>query len=479
VPSLTSRLRTPRDRARLTSLALILLFLVSLPAVTARLYASDEIQYFAYLRSVWFDHDLSFDNEYRYFHDRGIARVFGFEETFLQDTTPTGLRYNFGTVGCAILWMPFYAAADLTVRMMRLAGSSVAADGFSRPYLAAVAYGSAVYGFLAVLLSIRVARHLTGSGTLAGTTVWLGTPLLFYMYVAPGMAHACSAFAVALFVTTWLAARERWSPVGVAGLGAVAALMGMVREQDLFFAVGPALDFAWTVAREWRTGHGPVVRRQLVSAAAGLAGFAVAYLPQAMAYVTLNGRLGPPDYIASKMRWMAPYAPHVLLSPGHGLLIWTPLVLLCLVGLVAFALGRVTPSSGHRRLGTLLVLMFASQVYVSGSVDSWTVGGSFGQRRFVGTTVLLVVGLAALWRLVETRPRWLLGGAIAVCVWWNLALMAQFGAGTMDRQRLEPARNAYNSFVVVPRSLPRLAYRYVFDRSSFYQEPERYAEPRP
>ena len=184
-------MRTPRDRACLTSLALILLFLVSLPAVTARLYASDEIQYFAFLRSAWFDHDLSFDNEYRYFYDRGIARAFGFEETFLENITPTGRRYNFGTVGCAMLWAPFYGAADLTVRAMRLAGSSVAADGFSRPYLAAVAYGSAVYGFLAVLLSIRVARRLTGSGSLAGAAVWLGTPLLFYMYVAPGMAHAC------------------------------------------------------------------------------------------------------------------------------------------------------------------------------------------------------------------------------------------------------------------------------------------------
>ena len=61
---------------------------VSLPAVTPRLYASDEIQYFAYLRSMWFDGDLSFENEYRYFYDREIARAFGFQETFLETTLP-------------------------------------------------------------------------------------------------------------------------------------------------------------------------------------------------------------------------------------------------------------------------------------------------------------------------------------------------------------------------------------------------------
>ena len=43
---------------------LFALFLVTLPAVNVRLYASDEVQYFAFLRSLWFDRDLSFDNEY-------------------------------------------------------------------------------------------------------------------------------------------------------------------------------------------------------------------------------------------------------------------------------------------------------------------------------------------------------------------------------------------------------------------------------
>jgi len=177
---------------------LILIFVVSIPAVTLRLYASDEIEYFSYLRSLWFDHDLSFDNEYRYFYDHAIARGPGFRETFLELRTPTGLRYNFGTVGCALLWMPMYAVADAGVRVARLMGSPVEADGFSRPYIAAVAYGSALYGFLAVLLSASVARRLVGRGqgevfsAWASAVVWFGTPLPFYMYLAPGMAHACS-----------------------------------------------------------------------------------------------------------------------------------------------------------------------------------------------------------------------------------------------------------------------------------------------
>ena len=132
---------------------LAVLFLLSLPAVTARLYSSDEVQYFSYLRSIWFDRDVSFENEYRYFYDHNIAQSGGYYETFLVRETGAGRRVNYGTIGCALLWSPFYGIAHLWTRI-----TGGVADGFSPPYIRAVAYGSAFYGFLAVLLSIRAAR---------------------------------------------------------------------------------------------------------------------------------------------------------------------------------------------------------------------------------------------------------------------------------------------------------------------------------
>ena len=56
-----------------------------------------------------------------------------------------------------------------------------------------------------------------------------------------------------------------------------------------------------------------------------------------------------------------------------------------------------------------------------------------------------------------------------VCVWWNLALMAAFGSGLMNRQRLELARNVRTAFVTIPRMAPELAVRYLTERESFYQ----------
>ena len=128
------------------------------------------------------------------------------------------------------------------------------------------------------------------------------------------------------------------------------------------------------------------------------------------------------------------------------------------------------------------LLMVASQIYISGSVESWTVAGAFGQRRFVGLTILLTIGLAELQRFVSTRahhlmwrPRavaWARAAVVipaAICVWWNLALMAEFGAGLMDRQRLDIRRNAYDAFVTFPRAAPSLVWRYLTARESFYK----------
>ena len=122
---------------------LILVFVLTLPGVTRRIYASDEIQYFSFLRSLWFDGDVSFDNEYRFFYDSGITRYDGFRDTFLEAKTETGRRLNFGTIGCAILWSPFYAIVDLGVMAARAFGSTVPQNGLAAR-IGAVCIGSPV-----------------------------------------------------------------------------------------------------------------------------------------------------------------------------------------------------------------------------------------------------------------------------------------------------------------------------------------------
>jgi hypothetical protein len=468
-------------------LVLLVVFAASLPAVTPRLYSSDEVQYFSYLRSLWFDHDVSFENEYRYFSEHRIAQTPDFHETFLERETPAGRRINFGTMGSAILWAPFYAVADVAARAMRAAGGQTPVDGFSAPYVAAVAYGSAFYAFGAILLGMRAARLITGGHALVGgAAVWLGTPLFFYMYIAPPFSHACSAFAVAAFITVWLHVRRSWSIRGAAALGLSGALVAMVREQDAFFLAAPAVDFVLTAGR----ARGIAAPRLAAAAAAGGAAFAFGILPQILAYQALNGHPSPSRLVTRKMYWHAPHAVKVLADPEHGFLIWTPLAALAIAGLIllaarpAFRPEAAAPVNAHGgtrgvglqpqdpgRIGTCLLLMLALQVYVSGAVDSWSVAGAFGQRRFVAVSSILIIGLTVLWQRAPayTYGRAAMIAAVAICVYWNLALMALFGTRMMDRQRIELRRNAHDAFVTLPRMAPELVWRYFSQRESFYK----------
>ncbi len=201
---------------------------------------------------------------------------------------------------------------------------------------------------------------------------------------------------------------------------------------------------------------------------AAIVSFVVVYTPQLASYNIVNGHIGPHASVGNKMQWWAPHALQVLFSPEHGFFVWTPLALIAVAGLI-FA-----PETGsglpRRRVLLCLLLMVALQVYVGGSVASWTVAGGFGQRRLVALTTAIVIGYAACWNRAGSGPwRTILATVTIVAVYWNLALTAEFATGLMDRQKLEPRRNAYDAFVTLPGMVPSLAYRYLFDRSSFYQ----------
>lgn len=452
---------------RRTIAACVLLTLITLPAVTTRIYASDEVQYFAFLRSLAFDGDLSFENEYRHFHDAGAGGP-GFRDTFLADRfTAAGRRINFGTIGPALLWAPFYAAGHAVAVL-----TGAPQDGYSAPYVTAVAWGSAFYGWMAIGLSALIARRVAGGGPAPALAVAFGTPLLFYMYVAPPFSHACATFAVALFIWVWLRVRETWTVAGIIALGLTGGLMGTMRDQTVLFLLAPAIDFLRWAWRSRVQGPGSTVATVRL-ALAGTVATIVAYSPHLFASRAINGYLGPHESVGNKMSWSSPHFLEVLFSPHHGWFAWTPLAALALAGVLALALGRARAE--HRDaswLGVCALLMIALQVYINGAVESWTVAGAFGQRRFVELTPLLVLGLTALLRLpAGRRGRQVTWAVILACLWWNLGLLLQFGTHRMDRQRLTLRDNAWVTFVELPREAPALIWRYLTDRGSFYRQP--------
>ncbi|HEU5087901.1 MAG TPA: glycosyltransferase family 39 protein, partial [Roseiflexaceae bacterium] len=231
---------------------LIAVFVVLLPLANPRVYATDEVQYYVYLRSLRFDGDLDFENDYRAF--AALNPRSGIEGSLLQANRirpATGLYGNIAPIGCALMWAPFFLAADALVQLANLAGARIPADGFSRPYILAVCYASALYGLLGLVLCYRLARRYTThqASTLASVVVWLASPLVFYMFIQMPFAHSTGFFLTSLFITIWNGLRSplpqqagrqrlaRWVALGVVG-----GLMTMTREQLGLFLLLPAAD---------------------------------------------------------------------------------------------------------------------------------------------------------------------------------------------------------------------------------------------
>lgn len=425
-----------------SSLLIVLVWLVLLPLANPRVYATDEVQYYVYLRSLRFDGDLSFENEYRQF--AALNPRSGIDGSLLQPNRIrplTGLYGNIAPVGCAILWAPSFLAADGLVQLANLGGAAIPVDGYSWPYLLSVCYASALYGLAGLLICRRLALYYASpaAATIATVAIWLASPLVFYMFVQMPFAHATGFFLTSLFLLLWQRSRQRRSLRMWALLGLIAALMSMTREQLGLFVLLPALD---GVTKLWQA----LQNRIWQGLAAVLSGslifvlcLVIGLLPQFVTYQVLNGVPRPANEVSGRINWCSPHMIDTLIdynpAPSswcqtvgdftatfppfsRGAFVWSPLWLVGLAGLVL--LWR-----RDRSLALMLALAFLAQTYLNGAYGTtWHLRGAFGFRRLIECTPIFVLGLALL---IDASTRrigwWPVLVMLLAAIGWNLGLL--------------------------------------------------------
>ena len=370
--------------------------------------------YFSYLRSVLFDGDLDFENEF----DR--------LEWPVDELTPTGLVANYWSVGPAILWAPFYLVIHGLSLIAPRVGYPANCDGFGYQYQSAACVGTIVYVALGCILAYRLCRRYTSSysGLVAVLGLFLGSSLIHYTIAAPGSSHGVSFFAVALFLFLWDRHRRR-SRTDWALLGLAAGLMALVRWQDVLFVSVVAVQAIWS-ARSGSAHERVVTMREYLQGGllAALIGTFV-FAPQMLAWSVLYGS---PLVLPQGAAFFDPLHPNLveyLFSTNHGLFTWTPIALLAVVGLGPLWVR-------DRRTTMALVVPLLLLWYLNSATSDWWAHGSFGARRFVSATAILALGLAAL---IESVVRRLRHGTILalICVasliGWNFLLDLQFTLG--------------------------------------------------
>lgn len=393
----------PRGGGRGHLLAACLALLFSVQAQVAPEFRADSAGYYAYLRSIVIDHDLDFTNDFE--------RLVG-EASELRKAPPTaiGRRPNPFAIGSAILWSPFFLLAHAYVLGLSAVGwTKHAADGFSDPYLRSTAMGTMTWAALAAtLLMATLARRI---GPAAAAVAVLGaivtSPILYYVFVVPAMAHGLVFATAAILV--WSLARAharptagRWLSVGV-----VAGLLVLVRWQA-------AVCLAMVLA----VGLVDLRRRRIPARwlAAALGAAALLASLQLLAWKLLYGALLTMPQGGQFMDWRCPRWWDVLMHADRGFFVWTPVMGIAIASLVVFA-------GDWGALGMGAVVVFILTVYVNGSVTDWAGADSFGSRRFDLVVPLAALGLASLVRRHRRAPLVLPVLLVAAAALWNTGLI--------------------------------------------------------
>lgn len=384
----------------------------------------DGVYYYVYLRSLTYGGDVDLADDYAAL-DNPHGREVG----------PRGLMENPFTIGAALTWLPTFAVAQAVVRIAGEEGDP--GDGTSALSQRITLFGSVLCAVGAALATIAAARRYVGEGwaCVGAAAAVLATPLLWYAVYQPCYAHAASALAVAVFVWAWDRGRGERSRRGWAGLGLLLGWAALIRPQDAVFGVLPLIE--WVGLWRWS-------RREALVAGGIFAGaLIVAFSPQMLVWWAIYGTPLTVPQGEEFLRWGASKWAFTLFSSRNGLISWTPLVGLALLGIVLLARRRQA-----RKLALGLLLAFAAEAYVNGAVDDWWGGWAFGGRRFVGCTVMFGLGCAALlgWLSEALGRRWraaVAGGVVMVPVGWglmNASLVYDYLYGEVERGKSQAMR---------------------------------------
>jgi hypothetical protein len=456
---------------------LVFFFLLTLPLVNPWVHG-DGVGYYAYLRSVLIDHDLNFENDYLAGNQSFVmARVDAQGHLLPEMYTKTGRVENHFTVGPAILWAPVLVTVHLVILCLNYFGANIAANGYSPPYLIAMALTTAAYGFLSLFLAFRMARRYVEErwAFLATIGIWLASSLPVYMYFNPSWSHAFSAFSVSLFLWYWDRTKLRRTPGQWAVLGLCAGLMGNVYYPNVILLIFPGLEIAHLTRVRRRDPDEAVMSfGKLVSCSAVFgAVFLVSLLPTFVTRRIIYGSPFATGYPGIRTwNWTSPALLRVLFSSDHGMWSWTPILFLAVIGLFFLA-------KRNALLGTGSILTFLAYYYFIASYPDWDGLSSYGNRFFLSLTSVFILGLAALlaafsqWVGKDSRALAVSGAAIAMFTVWNVGLIFQWGTHLVPaRGEISWREMIHNQVVVVPLRLTHSLEIYFLHRKDMMQHIE-------
>ena len=337
------------------------------------------------------------------------------------------------SMGMAVFFAPFFFLAHWLAPML-----GYAADGFSAPYQIIIAIGTLLYVFAGLALLRKVllkffTERMTGVllillvlGTNFLQMVGLGSLLLSHNL-------AFTLYVLVVWTTIEWHQRPRWNLAFLLGLAL--GLLALVRPTEALLVLVPLLyGITGTESWRWKLNLAKDNFSHLLNAVfGGLIGIA----PQFIYWKSATGNWFHYAYEnpGEGFEFFDPYTLEFLFSFRKGWFIYTPIMLLAIIGIPLM-------KKQQPKLFWGFILFLILDLWV---VSSWTcwwyAGGSFSSRSMVPVYCLLLLPLGNVLIWVQNQPRLRVAGGVVISalVILNLFQTHQFRTGIIDGDRMTMA----------------------------------------
>ncbi len=321
------------------------------------------------------------------------------------------------TCGVAVMMAPFFLATHAITSL-----SDISPDGFSRPYHKMIVVAAVIYLMAGLMLWYRVLKRYF-SGTVSLLTIialLFGTNLYYYAVDETGMSHVYSFFLFSLYL---YAIQRVFSEPGprlnwIIVTGISASLIVLVRPVNAVFL--PVILFLDATSREEISDRISTLMKWqhlLILIPVAL----LVFLPQVIYWhytydqyiiYTYKGE-GFTNLASPKI---APY----LFSTNNGLILYNPILLLGVSGIILMLIRRANN-------GLLEAILFLGIIYLFSSWWNWYFGCGYGNRSFTEYVTALAIPFGyqinTLWHYPRKAVKWFLVILLVILVFINLKMI--------------------------------------------------------
>lgn len=330
------------------------------------LIRNDVVSYYGYLPACFIHKDLSLN-----FIDSDTIN-YRSKNQFWPKTAPNGNKVFKFTMGMSMAYSPFFFIAHAYSKV----SEKYKANGFSKPYEFALAFSCLFYLILGLFFLRKVLLLYFNEAitALALFTTTIGTNLFFYATSEPCMSHAYSFSLISIFIFLSIKWHKRQTIKKTILIGLLSGLIVLIRPVNLVILLFPFFLGVVNLSSLKENFNLFVLKwKQLLV----MAFFAfIVILPQLIYWKAVTGSWVYHSYVDEHFFFLKPHFLEFLFSYRKGWLIYTPVMIFALIGLlISF--------KSQKKLFLPLLLISIVNIYILCCWWCWWYGGSFGMRPMI------------------------------------------------------------------------------------------------